>query len=74
VPPLPATVGRASVPRERSRRRRSARRVVDLAAFLAHHAIEAKRFEHPPVMTVEESERLVPALPGAKTKNLFLRD
>jgi Ala-tRNA(Pro) deacylase len=25
-------------------------------------------------MTVEESERLVPQLPGAKTKNLFLRD
>ena len=25
-------------------------------------------------MTVEESERLVPKLPGAKTKNLFLRD
>lgn len=47
---------------------------MDLAAFLAHHAIEAKRFEHPPVMTVEESERLVPPLPGAKTKNLFLRD
>jgi len=47
---------------------------VDLAAFLAHHAIEAKRFEHPAVMTVEESERLVPRLPGAKTKNLFLRD
>jgi Ala-tRNA(Pro) deacylase len=47
---------------------------VDLAAFLAHHAIEAKRFEHPPVMTVAESERLVPGLPGAKTKNLFLRD
>jgi Ala-tRNA(Pro) deacylase len=47
---------------------------MDLAAFLAHHAIEAKRFEHPPVLTVEESERLVPPLPGAKTKNLFLRD
>jgi Ala-tRNA(Pro) deacylase len=47
---------------------------MDLAAFLAHHAIEAKRFEHPPVMTVAESERLVPGLPGAKTKNLFLRD
>ena len=46
----------------------------DLAAFLALHNIEAKRFEHPPVMTVEESERLVPPLPGAKTKNLFLRD
>ena len=47
---------------------------MDLAAFLAHHAIDAKRFEHPPVLTVEESERLVPPLPGAKTKNLFLRD
>lgn len=47
---------------------------MDLAAFLAHHAIEAKRFEHAPVLTVEESERLVPPLPGAKTKNLFLRD
>jgi Ala-tRNA(Pro) deacylase len=46
----------------------------DLAAFLAQHAIEAQRFEHPAVMTVEESERLVPKLPGAKTKNLFLRD
>ena len=48
--------------------------MTDLAAFLAHHAIEAKRFEHPPVMTVQESARLVPALPGAKTKNLFLRN
>jgi len=47
---------------------------MDLAAFLAHHGIELQRFEHPPVMTVEESERLVPRLPGAKTKNLFLRD
>lgn len=47
---------------------------MDLAAFLAQHSIEAKRFEHPAVMTVEESERLVPQLPGAKTKNLFLRD
>ena len=48
--------------------------MADLSAFLAHHAIEAKRFEHAPVMTVEESLRLVPSLPGAKTKNLFLRD
>jgi Ala-tRNA(Pro) deacylase len=47
---------------------------MDLAAFLAHHGIDAKRFEHLPVMTVEESKRLVPELPGAKTKNLFLRD
>ena len=45
-----------------------------LAAFLERHGIDAQRFEHPPVMTVEESERRVPALPGTKTKNLFVRD
>ncbi|HXR57413.1 MAG TPA: prolyl-tRNA synthetase associated domain-containing protein [Casimicrobiaceae bacterium] len=47
---------------------------MDLSAFLAQHGIDAKRFEHSPVMTVDESRRLVPDLPGAKTKNLFLRD
>jgi len=47
---------------------------MDLTAFLAHHGVRLQRFAHPPVMTVEESERLVPRLPGAKTKNLFLRD
>ena len=43
-------------------------------AFFSRHRIEATRHEHAPVMTVAESERLVPLLPGAKTKNLFLRD
>src|SRR4029077_12230688 len=33
-----------------------------------------ERHSHPPVMTVEESLRLVPKLRGMKTKNLFLRD
>ena len=47
---------------------------MDLEAFLREHGIAAVRHEHPPVMTVEQSERLVPKLPGAKTKNLFLRD
>ena len=47
---------------------------MNLDAFLVHHGIRAERVEHPAVMTVEESERLVPPLPGAKTKNLFLRD
>lgn len=47
---------------------------MDLEAFLARHGIVLERTDHPPVMTVEESERLVPPLPGAKTKNLFLRD
>jgi Ala-tRNA(Pro) deacylase len=47
---------------------------MDLDAFLREHHIAAPRIDHPAVMTVEESERLVPKLPGAKTKNLFLRD
>jgi Ala-tRNA(Pro) deacylase len=47
---------------------------MDLDAFLQQHHVAAARHEHAPVMTVEESERLVPKLPGAKTKNLFLRD
>jgi Ala-tRNA(Pro) deacylase len=47
---------------------------MDLPRFLSEHGIAATRHEHPPVMTVEESLRLVPKLPGAKTKNLFLRD
>jgi Ala-tRNA(Pro) deacylase len=47
---------------------------MDVEAFLRQHGIAAVRHAHPPVMTVEESERLVPKLPGAKTKNLFLRD
>jgi Ala-tRNA(Pro) deacylase len=48
--------------------------MTDLDAFLRAQGISPQRHEHPPVMTVEESERLVPPLPGAKTKNLFLRD
>ena len=47
---------------------------MNLEHFLHEHGIAAARHEHPAVMTVEESERLVPKLPGAKTKNLFLRD
>ena len=47
---------------------------MELEAFLRQHGIDAPRHEHPAVMTVEESLRLVPKLPGAKTKNLFLRD
>ncbi len=47
---------------------------MELDQFLVERRISLPRHEHPAVMTVEESERLVPALPGAKTKNLFLRD
>ena len=48
--------------------------MMELETFLKQHGIDVPRHEHPAVMTVEESERLVPKLPGAKTKNLFLRD
>jgi Ala-tRNA(Pro) deacylase len=48
--------------------------VTDIDSFLRERGIHAERHEHAAVMTVEESERLVPPLPGAKTKNLFLRD
>jgi Ala-tRNA(Pro) deacylase len=47
---------------------------VNIDDFLLRHGIAAARHEHAAVMTVEESEQLVPPLPGAKTKNLFLRD
>jgi Ala-tRNA(Pro) deacylase len=45
-----------------------------LQQFLDIHGFAFECHEHPAVMTVAESEALVPHLPGAKTKNLFLRD
>ena len=42
--------------------------------FLQEHGIEFQRFDHPAVFTCEEADRLVPAMPGVKSKNLFLRD
>jgi Ala-tRNA(Pro) deacylase len=47
---------------------------MDLDQFLTERRISLPRHEHQAVMTVEESDRLVPPLPGAKTKNLLLRD
>ena len=46
----------------------------DVYQFLADHQIDYKRHDHPAVFTVADVERLVPPLPAAKTKNLFLRD
>ncbi|MFO7707139.1 MAG: prolyl-tRNA synthetase associated domain-containing protein [Desulfobacterales bacterium] len=45
-----------------------------LLAFLDEHGIDCPRCDHPAVFTVDEAARWVPPLPGAKTKNLFLRD
>jgi len=48
--------------------------MTDIYDFLADHQIEYERHDHPPVFTVEDVNRLVPPLPAAKTKSLFLRD
>jgi Ala-tRNA(Pro) deacylase len=48
--------------------------MTDFYQFLADHHVEYERHDHSPVYTVEEAERLVPALAGAKSKNLFFRD
>ena len=46
----------------------------DVYQFLADKHIDYERHDHPPVFTVADVERLVPPLPAAKTKTLFLRD
>jgi Ala-tRNA(Pro) deacylase len=46
----------------------------DLYARLAELGIETRTVEHPPVFTVAESSQLEREMPGAHTKNLFLKD
>jgi Ala-tRNA(Pro) deacylase len=46
----------------------------ELIKYLDEKQIPSKTFEHPPVHTVEESQRLRGDIPGVHTKNLFLRD
>lgn len=48
--------------------------MIDIYKFLNDHKIAYERHDHPPVYTVEDVHRLVPPLPAAKTKSLFLRD
>jgi len=48
--------------------------MTDIYEFLDDGNIEYERHDHPPVFTVEDVHRLTPDLPGAKTKNLFLRN
>jgi Ala-tRNA(Pro) deacylase len=45
-----------------------------LISFLDKHQIDYERFDHPPVYTVEDVNRLLPDVPAASIKNLFLRD
>jgi Ala-tRNA(Pro) deacylase len=46
----------------------------DLLIFLNARSIPFAQHAHAPVYTCEEAQRLVPRLPGARTKNLFLAD
>ncbi len=46
---------------------------MDIYKFLDQHGIAYQRFDHEAVFTVEEADK-IPAMPGAGTKNLFLRD
>lgn len=45
-----------------------------LYSLLDRLAISYQRIDHAPVFTCEEASRLLPDLPAARTKNLFLRD
>jgi Ala-tRNA(Pro) deacylase len=46
----------------------------DLLAFLDEIGAAPRTFDHPAVFRVEEGEEIKAALPGAHTKNLFLKD
>jgi Ala-tRNA(Pro) deacylase len=46
----------------------------ELFAYLDGLGIAHKTVRHPPLFTVEESQALRGKIPGAHTKNLFLRD
>ena len=46
----------------------------ELIEFLGRHGVAHQRCDHPAVFTVAEAAELVPQMPGAKAKNLFLRD
>lgn len=46
----------------------------ELLAFLAALDIAVDAIDHPPVFTVEEAKSLRGAIPGAHSKNLFVRD
>ena len=45
-----------------------------LLAFLDAIGVEHETFEHPAVFRVGEGQEIKAALPGAHTKNLFLKD
>ncbi len=47
---------------------------MDIYRYLESHDIAYERHDHPPVFTCDDVNRLIPDLPGSKTKNLFVCD
>jgi len=47
---------------------------MDIYRFLRDHKIPYDRHDHPPVFTCDEATAAAPLIPGARTKNLFVRD
>lgn len=47
---------------------------MEIFDYLDRYAIRYERHDHPAVFTCEEANRLVPPLPAAKVKNLFVTD
>lgn len=45
-----------------------------LLAWMAANGVEQTTYDHPPVFRVDEGRELKAAMPGAHTKNLFLKD
>jgi Ala-tRNA(Pro) deacylase len=45
-----------------------------LIAWMAEHGIDQTTRDHPAVFTVDEGHEIKAAMPGAHTKNLFLKD
>jgi len=48
--------------------------LADICALLEKLGIRYQRSDHAAVYTCDEATQIVPTLPGARTKNLFLRD
>lgn len=47
---------------------------MDIYSYLKKNSISYVEYEHPAVFTVAESDMVTKHIPGARTKNLFLRD
>ncbi len=45
-----------------------------LLAWMAEHGVDQTTHDHPAVFTVDEGHEIKAAMPGAHTKNLFLKD